>query len=41
MNEEKNADAKVKTGEYHAPWEKGFDKFLTHYLILRIIMNCC
>jgi len=31
MNEEKNADAKVKTGEYHAPWEKSFDKILTPF----------
>ena len=31
MNEEKNADAIVKTGEYHAPWEKSFDKILTPF----------
>jgi len=31
MNEEKNTDAKVKTGEYHAPWEKSFDKILTPF----------
>ena len=31
MNEENNADAKVKTGEYHAPWEKSFDRILTPF----------
>jgi NhaA family Na+:H+ antiporter len=31
MNEENNADAKVKTGVYHAPWEKSFDKILTPF----------
>ncbi|MEA3243464.1 MAG: Na+/H+ antiporter NhaA, partial [Pseudomonadota bacterium] len=31
MNEEKNTDAKMKTGEYHAPWEKSFDKILTPF----------
>ena len=31
MNEEKNADEKVKTGEYNAPWEKSFDKILTPF----------
>jgi hypothetical protein len=31
MNEEKNADEKVKTGEYYAPWEKSFDKILTPF----------
>jgi NhaA family Na+:H+ antiporter len=31
MNEEKSADAKVRTGVYHAPWEKSFDKILTPF----------
>ena len=31
MNEKKNANAKVKTGIYHAPWEKSFDKILTPF----------
>jgi hypothetical protein len=31
MNEENNADAKVKTGEYHAPWEESFDRILTPF----------
>ena len=31
MNEEVNPDPKVKTGVYHAPWEKSFDKILTPF----------
>ena len=31
MNEEVNPDPKVKTGIYHAPWEKSFDKILTPF----------
>jgi len=31
MNEEVNADPKVKTGIYHAPCEKSFDKILTPF----------
>ena len=31
MNADNNADAKVKTGEYHAPWEKSFDRILTPF----------
>ncbi|MGB5536209.1 MAG: Na+/H+ antiporter NhaA, partial [Thiogranum sp.] len=31
MTEEKHADEKVKTGEYHAPWEKSFDKIFTPF----------
>lgn len=31
MNKEVNPDPKVKTGEYHAPWEKSFDKILTPF----------
>jgi len=31
MNEEGNADTKVKTGVYHAPWEKSFDKIRTPF----------
>ena len=31
MNTEVNADPKVKTGVYHAPWEKHFDKLLTPF----------
>ncbi len=31
MNKEANADPKVKTGVYHAPWEKHFDKLLTPF----------
>ena len=31
MNKENNADAKVKTGVYNAPWEKSFDKILTPF----------
>ena len=29
MNKEANPGSKVKTGVYHAPWEKSFDKILT------------
>ena len=31
MNADNNADAKAKTGEYHAPWEKSFDRILTPF----------
>jgi len=31
MNEELNPDPKLKTGVYHAPWEKSFDKILTPF----------
>jgi len=31
MTADNNADAKVKTGEYHAPWEKSFDRILTPF----------
>ena len=31
MNADNNADAKVKTREYHAPWEKSFDRILTPF----------
>jgi NhaA family Na+:H+ antiporter len=31
MNEEVNPTPKVKTGVYHAPWEKSFDKILTPF----------
>ncbi len=31
MNEEKNADAKVSSGVYHAPWEKSFARILTPF----------
>jgi NhaA family Na+:H+ antiporter len=31
MNADNNADAKVTTGEYHAPWEKSFDRILTPF----------
>jgi len=31
MNKEVNTDPKVKTGIYHAPWEKSFDKILTPF----------
>ena len=31
MNKEVNTDPKVKTGVYHAPWEKSFDKILTPF----------
>ncbi len=31
MNKEVNPDPKVKTGVYHAPWEKSFDKILTPF----------
>ena len=31
INEEVNPDPKVKTGIYHAPWEKSFDKILTPF----------
>jgi len=31
MNTELNPDPKVKTGVYHAPWEKHFDKLLTPF----------
>jgi NhaA family Na+:H+ antiporter len=31
MNKENNADAKRNTGEYHAPWEKSFDRILTPF----------
>jgi len=31
MNEQVNPDPKAKTGIYHAPWEKSFDKILTPF----------
>jgi NhaA family Na+:H+ antiporter len=31
MDETKTGEAKVKTGVYHAPWEKSFDKILTPF----------
>ena len=31
MNKEVNTGPKVKTGIYHAPWEKSFDKILTPF----------
>jgi len=31
MEETKTGEAKVKTGVYHAPWEKSFDKILTPF----------
>ncbi len=31
MKRESNPDSKVKTGVYHAPWEKSFDKILTPF----------
>ena len=31
MNQEVNPDRKVKTGIYHAPWEKSFDRILTSF----------
>ena len=31
MKKELNTDSKVKTGVYHAPWEKSFDKILTPF----------
>ena len=31
MEEIKTGEAKVKTGVYHAPWEKSFDKILTPF----------
>ena len=31
MNQEVNPDRKVKTGIYHAPWEKSFDKIFTPF----------
>ena len=31
MNKEGNPDSRVKTGIYHAPWEKSFDKILTPF----------
>jgi len=31
MDEIKTGEAKVKTGVYHAPWEKSFDKILTPF----------
>ncbi len=31
MNEELNPGPEVKTGVYHAPWEKSFDKILTPF----------
>jgi NhaA family Na+:H+ antiporter len=31
MNQEVNPDPEVKTGIYHAPWEKSFDKILTPF----------
>ncbi|MEN8177293.1 MAG: Na+/H+ antiporter NhaA [Pseudomonadota bacterium] len=31
MNEEMNPKSKLKTGVYHAPWEKSFDKILTPF----------
>ena len=31
MNKDVNPDPKAKTGVYHAPWEKSFDKLLTPF----------
>jgi NhaA family Na+:H+ antiporter len=31
MDEKKTGEAKMKTGVYHAPWEKSFDKILTPF----------
>ncbi len=31
MNKEANPEPKVKTGVFHAPWEKSFDKILTPF----------
>jgi NhaA family Na+:H+ antiporter len=31
MNEEKTANAIVKTGIFHSPWEKSFAKILTPF----------
>jgi len=31
MNNEENPDPKIKTGVYHAPWEKSFDKIFTPF----------
>lgn len=31
MNNELNPDAEIKTGIYHAPWEKSFEKILTPF----------
>jgi len=31
MKKELNIDPKMKTGVYHAPWEKSFDKILTPF----------
>jgi NhaA family Na+:H+ antiporter len=31
MDEKKTGEAKIKTGVYHAPWEKSFDKILTPF----------
>ena len=31
INKEANPGLKVKTGVYHSPWEKSFDKLLTPF----------